>query len=118
MPAARGTYASVSNTGVIRDMTAEKIEPQPYARMAQWERRALRLRYIDDQEGLCWHCRGLLRDPPPQHVLDKAIDWRRFPGGREFLRHPVHLHHSHASGMTIGAVHAYCNAVLWQYHGE
>ena len=35
-----------------------------------------------------------------------------------FFKWPVHLHHSHDTGMTIGAVHARCNAVLWQYHGE
>jgi hypothetical protein len=28
------------------------------------------------------------------------------------------LHHCHQTGLTIGAVHAKCNAVLWQYHGE
>jgi hypothetical protein len=35
-----------------------------------------------------------------------------------FLKYPVHLHHSHVTGLTIGAVHAYCNAVLWVYHDE
>jgi hypothetical protein len=37
---------------------------------------------------------------------------------KNFLKWPVHLHHSHDTGMTIGAVHSYCNAVLWQYHNE
>lgn len=32
--------------------------------------------------------------------------------------YPVHLHHDHKTGLTIGAVHAKCNAVLWQYYGE
>jgi hypothetical protein len=37
---------------------------------------------------------------------------------KQILEDSVHLHHSHETGMTIGAVHARCNAVLWQYHGE
>jgi hypothetical protein len=44
------------------------------------------------------------------------IDRELFPPG--FFNYPVHLHHSHNSGLTIGAVHSYCNAVLWHYHGE
>jgi hypothetical protein len=34
------------------------------------------------------------------------------------LLHPVHLQHSHVTGLTEGAVHAFCNAVLWQYEGR
>jgi len=30
----------------------------------------------------------------------------------------MHLHHNHETDMTEGAVHAYCNAVLWQYEGK
>ena len=35
-----------------------------------------------------------------------------------FFKWPVHLHHCHDTGMTTGAVHCYCNAVLWQYPGK
>jgi hypothetical protein len=41
---------------------------------------------------------------------------RLFPKG--FLNAPVHLHHSHVTNMTLGAVHGYCNGYLWQYLGE
>jgi len=59
----------------------------------------------------------ILRYGPPEFLsLEKRIDWDLFPPG--FLKNPVHLHHNHDTGMTIGAVHAYCNAVLWQYYGE
>ena len=34
-----------------------------------------------------------------------------------FFDHSIHLHHDHDTGMTIGAVHAHCNAVLWEYEG-
>jgi hypothetical protein len=35
-----------------------------------------------------------------------------------FLKYPVHLQHNHDTDMTEGAVHARCNAVMWQYHGR
>ena len=35
-----------------------------------------------------------------------------------FLSHPIHLQHNHETNMTEGAVHARCNAVLWQYEGR
>ena len=81
---------------------------------ANWsERRAARKEYVRMQKGKCHFCNGDLTELPDQK---KLIDWRLFP--KNFTRHPVHLHHCHDTGMTIGAVHAYCNAVLWQYHGE
>lgn len=82
-------------------------------------RRALvRERYVEEQQGACWYCTCSLDGPPPPHILGMPIHWRKFPGGDDFLKHPVHLHHSHETGLTIGAVHAYCNAVLFDYHGE
>lgn len=94
------------------------MKPANYRLMTQPERRAMREAYVEEQQGLCHHCQSLLCDPPPPAITGKPIKWSLFPGGRNFLRHPVHLHHDHATDMTIGAVHAYCNAVLWQYHGE
>jgi hypothetical protein len=49
-------------------------------------------------------------------VMSKKINVDLFPPN--FFKWPVHLHHDHRTGMTIGAVHCRCNAVLWQYHGE
>tara|TARA_R110000824_G_scaffold218435_2_gene405051 strand:+ start:4558 stop:4839 length:282 start_codon:yes stop_codon:yes gene_type:complete len=72
--------------------------------------------YIEEQEGLCCHCECSLEEDPPEEISSLLVDESLFPKG--FFNNPVHLHHSHATGMTIGVVHAYCNAVLWQYHGE
>ena len=87
--------------------------PQDYTKLSVAERRAARRMYEDLQEGKCYHCKTPLATAP---VRDKPIVWTAFPVN--FMHNPVHLHHDHATGMTIGAVHAYCNAVLWQYHGE
>jgi len=89
------------------------ILPINYTEATWQERRAVRNQYIQHQNGKCAHCGNNLDEQPK----DKPkINWKLFPKG--FLDHPVHLHHSHDTGMTIGAVHAYCNAILWQYHGE
>ena len=90
--------------------------PMNYEKANPAERRKVREAYILLQKGKCHHCDGVLTEAPPLEVIRKIIDWTLFPP--HFLTHPVHLHHSHDDGMTIGAVHAYCNAVLWQYYGE
>ena len=48
--------------------------------------------------------------------MEKKINWKLFPPF--FLRFPIHLQHNHDTNMTEGAVHAYCNAVMWQYEGR
>lgn len=90
--------------------------PAHYPSLEWHERRAVRNAYVQRQDGCCEYCKAPLDREPPKSISSKRIDWRRFPPN--FLRHPVHLHHCHDTGMTVGAVHAYCNAVLWQYHGE
>jgi len=90
--------------------------PVDYDKLKQWERRLVRLEYIKQQKGKCYHCKKSLEGPPAKKILKKKLNLRMFPKG--FLDWPVHLHHDHNTGLTIGAVHCYCNAVLWQYHGE
>jgi len=90
--------------------------PVAYSLLSQYDRRQVRLQYIEEQGGLCCHCKGQLDQEPPAKIVEMPIDWSLFPKG--FLKHPVHLHHDHDTDQTIGAVHAYCNAVLWQYYGE
>lgn len=90
--------------------------PAHYPSLEWNERRAVRSAYIERQNGSCAYCKSPLGSEPPKRIRRKPIDWGKFPPG--FLRHPVHLHHCHDTGMTVGAVHSYCNAVLWQYHGE
>lgn len=90
--------------------------PANYSLLSPQERREARAEYARQQKGLCYHCKAPLSDDPPASITKLKIDWRRFPPN--FLRWPHHLHHCHDTDMTIGVVHAYCNAVLWQYHGE
>jgi hypothetical protein len=79
-------------------------------------RKEARQEYIKRQNGLCSHCGKLLTELPAPHIRRKTIDRSLFPAN--FFNWPVHLHHSHTTGLTIGAVHNLCNAVLWQYHEE
>lgn len=92
------------------------ITPKIYKDLEWHERKALREEYIKDQNGDCYYCRGVLSEEPPKSVISKKINWRLFP--KEFLKYPVHLQHDHETGLTEGAVHAYCNAVMWQYEGR
>jgi len=62
------------------------------------------------------YCGCSLELPPPYDITCLVIDWSLFPPN--FLKHPIHLQHSHVSNLTEGAVHAYCNAVLWQYENR
>ena len=90
--------------------------PVEYKKLSFHDRRLVREQYIKEQNNSCIHCGGSLGEVPPSHITKKTINWKLFPPN--FLAYPVHLHHSHKTGLTLGAVHAYCSAVLWQYHGE
>lgn len=79
-------------------------------------RRVVRLEYISRQKGNCCHCMRPLSGPCAARLLIAPINFDLFPVG--FFENPVHLHHSRVTGLTIGAVHARCNAYLWQYKGE
>ena len=90
--------------------------PVCYEELEWWERREVREQYIKEQDGKCMYCGRSLYEGPPDHIKTKEIDWSLFPSN--FLKYPVHLQHSHETGMTEGAVHSYCNAVMWQYEGR
>lgn len=90
--------------------------PQDYDKLTQNERRLVREQYVAQQGHLCYYCKESLLNPPPKKITDKSINWKLFPPN--FLQHNIHLQHNHTTGMTEGAVHAYCNAVLWQYEGR
>lgn len=90
--------------------------PVDYNSLTIEQKRQVRQYYTNKQGGICIHCRGSLDLDPPSWITKKRINWSLFPKG--FLRYKNHLHHNHDTGMTIGTVHSYCNAVLWQYHGE
>lgn len=90
--------------------------PVNYDNLSRAERRLVREEYIFQQNGICIFCNEPLDMPPSLLILNKKINKDLFPNG--FLNFPVHLHHDHDTGMTIGTIHARCNAVSWQYHGK
>ena len=90
--------------------------PEEYYGLPYKEKRLVREQYVKEQDNKCWHCGQDLDVEPPTEITNLPIIWDAFPPG--FLNNPVHLQHDHFTGLTEGAVHAYCNAVLWQYHGK
>ena len=92
------------------------ILPRNYNDLDASQRRLTRLEYIKVQNGLCYYCKAPLNGPATEAILRKPVKPKYYPKG--FFENPIHLHHNHVTGFTIGAVHAYCNAVLWEYHGE
>lgn len=90
--------------------------PVNYDNLKQAKRRIVREEYVRVQGGLCQHCNAPLDGDPEDKIMEMKVKPRLYPDG--FFKNPVHLHHDHVTGMTIGAVHAHCNAVLWEYHGE
>lgn len=92
------------------------IKPLLYNKLSYKEKIILRNKYIADQGGLCMYCKSNINHPPPEFITKKKICWEIFPPN--FLKYPIHLQHNHETGLTEGAVHSYCNAVMWQYEGK
>ena len=90
--------------------------PVKYSELHWSERKKVREQYIKLQDRKCWFCNASLDSPPPEGIIKNPIDKSLYPV--DFFTHPVHLHHNHETDLTKGAVHAYCNAVLWEYEGE
>jgi len=90
--------------------------PVEYDKLTPKERREVREQYIKEQDGNCYWCKEPLNKDPAEQISEKKINMKLFPPG--FLANPVHLQHDHFNGLTEGAVHAACNAVMWQYHGR
>ena len=90
--------------------------PIHYDTSSRAKRCEARYEYVRVQNGLCYYCKKSLKRKPPNSVTMKKITLRIYPPN--FFKYPVHLHHCHRTGMTLGAVHAYCNAVLYEYEGE
>lgn len=90
------------------------ILPVNYNHLTSTGRRNVREEYMRRQDGKCMYCNTTLKKGPV--TRNKKINLSLFPGA--FFKYHVHLHHDHDTGMTEGAVHSYCNAVLWQYEGK
>ena len=90
--------------------------PTDYTKLQPYEKRLVREQYIKNQNNKCFYCGEPLDKEPPTRITKKWIDLDLFPPN--FLKHPIHLQHDHKTNLTEGAVHAYCNAVMWQYEGR
>jgi len=90
--------------------------PIEYSRLEQWERKLVREQYVREQDGKCYWCNEPLDGDLSKENKNKKINWKLFPPN--FLKYPVHLQHDHGTDLTEGAVHAKCNAVMWQYYGR
>ena len=90
--------------------------PTNYTTLTPKQRRLVREEYIKIQNGICSYCNEPLDSSPNSEVMSRYINVDLFPPN--FFMNPIHLHHDHKTGMTLGAVHCQCNAVLWQYYGE
>ena len=90
--------------------------PCNYDKLTPRERRKVREQYVKLQRNRCMWCNERLDLDPPARILAMKIDWDLFQPG--FRKYPVHLQHCHTTGKTEGAVHMFCNAYMWQYHGR
>ena len=90
--------------------------PVDYTKLDFVKKKLVRLQYIEEQKGLCYYCGCPLNEDAPSFIKNKPINWKLFP--THFRKYPIHLQHNHITGMTEGAVHSYCNAVMWQYEGR
>ncbi len=90
--------------------------PQQYDWLSPKTRKTIREEYVKRQNGNCYHCKKPLTEKPCKTITKLTINKKLFP--ENFFDWPVHLHHDHVTGLTLGAVHCYCNAILWEYHGE
>lgn len=97
-------------------MSKEISLPANYKELSWSERKRVREMYVKIQKGKCSHCGAELNGPASDKIIKTFIRKSLFP--KNFFKYPVHLHHNHDTNMTIGAVHAECNAVLWQYYGK
>ena len=87
--------------------------PINYDKSSTRVRKKAREEYTRVQEGLCCYCNSPLTGEPSEAINKKSVRTSLFPP--YFFSNPVHLHHNHETGITIGSVHAKCNAVSWQY---
>lgn len=97
-------------------MKKDILLPVNYNTISVTQRKLVREQYIKIQQNICYYCKKSLDGPPSQQIKKLKIHKYLYPPN--FFKYPIHLHHDHNTGMTIGAVHNYCNAVLWEYEDE
>jgi hypothetical protein len=100
---------SLSNPSASWEVTL----PAQYDKLTWKQRAAARTQYTKLQHYECLYCGGSLYQKPPLEIREIPIDWDLFPPA--FLKYPVHLQHNHETGLTEGAIHSFCNALIWNY---
>ena len=99
----------------IRSFKTPKL-PVLYNKLNITEKRLIREEYCKIQNNLCYYCNSDLDSDPPDNILSIDVTYDFYP--KNFFEYPIHLHHNHITGLTIGAVHSYCNAILWEHENE
>jgi hypothetical protein len=97
-------------------MAWDRSLPARYSLLSPSERREVKAMYVAYQGDTCYYCKGNLKQAPPEKIANIKVKPHYYPKG--FFENSIHLHHNHSTDLTLGAVHAHCNAVLWEYHGE
>lgn len=90
--------------------------PINYDQASSETRKEAREQYRKEQNNKCYYCGEDLDGPIREDLKNYPIDRDLFPP--TMFKYPIHLHHDHKTGMTLGAVHSRCNAIMWQYEGE
>ncbi len=90
--------------------------PANYSQLSGHQKYHVRILYVQKQNRLCYYCGTSLYGSPAPKILKMKITPELYPKG--FFDNKIHLHHDHQTDLTLGVVHAHCNAVLWEYHGE
>lgn len=90
--------------------------PVIYSDLTLAQKRGVRAEYTRRQGNKCQFCNESLDGPPHRKVREASISSELFPPG--FFKHPVHLHHDHDTGWTIGATHSRCNAYSFEYYDQ
>ena len=101
---------------VDKSAETEFVLPVKYSELVPSTKRIVREQYVKKQNGRCCYCNNKLTEDPPKKILELKIHPELFPS--KFFTWPVHLHHNHDTDLTVGAVHAWCNSVLWEYEDE
>ncbi len=116
MATVSGRYDGVKKKKAKRRMYKIEELPVKYDEIPISQKAEVRALYATVQLGNCYYCGEALTKEPRKDIADKKVSKVLFPDN--FFSHPVHLDHDHDTGMTRGAVHCHCNAVLWEYEGK
>lgn len=81
--------------------------PTKYSSLTGERKSAVKEAYICLQRDRCWLCGDDLYDPPK--FLVENPNYMPLCGNQLAEHSPLHLHHDHKTGLTLGVTHAECN---------